>query len=223
MSEEKPPVYVVPTPVESEFDLAALTDRERRIWTQRKQGKRWVEIDPDRGGEAARSTFNHAQSKLERLWLQADKEARTLEAISTPEARSILAIAEEEGVNPGAAKQLARKADRHYVNLEAAEKEVQKSTLRNLYGHTSLRILESITQKDIEDASLRDKLVAAAISTDKALLLDGQPTEVYSIKELASLDELSQALMGELRRRGLEVDPVAVTARVGVIDVEPER
>ncbi len=216
---DDPTRHAVPTPVKAEFDLSALTDTERRYWTAREKGQRWKTMEP-KDPNRARTVYMKAKSKLERLWLQREQESRTLAAISTPEARSILHIAKEEGVHPEAAKFMARKADRHYVNLMAAEKEVQKSTLRNLYGHTSLKILESITQKDIDDASLRDKLVAAAVATDKSLLLDGQPTEVYSIKELASLDELSKALMGELRRRGLEIEPNATPARVGVLDIE---
>ncbi len=63
-----------------------------------------------------------------------------------------------------------------------------------------------MTDEDIEKASLRDKLVASGIATDKMLALDGEPTEVYSVAELANLDELCAALLTEAKRRGISID-----------------
>ena len=74
-------------------------------------------------------------------------------------------------------------------------------------------------EKRLNKGMVRDKLVAAGISTDKLLQLDGQPTQVFSIPQLDNLDKLSEMLLREVDRRRLTIDVDPLTASV---EIEPQ-
>ena len=103
---------------------------------------------------------------------------------------------------PAGGSHLLKKLQREGLTLSRALGEVSRSETRDLFQHRAWEILEAITPADIEKASLRDKVLSAAIATDKALLLDGQPTEILSIKQMENLDELAGMMLAEAKRRG---------------------
>jgi hypothetical protein len=205
---------------EDKLDLTILTRGERRVWLARKRGRSWEQI-AGANTNAARSRWKNARQKLEKAYLKeerkAEQEATLLAELTNPERRTLAEIATEAGVHPSTTSRMASKLDREYVNLQVAEKDFQKGKLKLLYGHTAQRILENVTQEDIENASLRDKLVAAAVATDKHLLLDGQPTEILSVKEMSGLDELAKMLVQEIARRGQSIETQGTMPKTAVL------
>jgi len=107
--------------------------------------------------------------------------------------------------------------------LDRALGEVGKEETKEFYEYFAHRILRSITEKDLEQASLRDKMTASAIATDKALLLSGQPTQILSIPELEGLDKLTKVLLAEAGRRGIEAVANPVTQEVHMEALPPGR
>ncbi len=133
--------------------------------------------------------------------------------------RTLVDIAEELGLNDSLVLALEKRLTHGMVPLARGLGEVKKSELRDLYADVNWKVLAAITDADIEKAPLRDKLVAAGISTDKLLQLDGQPTQVFSIPQLDNLDKLSEMLLREVDRRRLtiDLDPQTVT-----VEIEPQ-
>ncbi len=93
-------------------------------------------------------------------------------------------------------------------------KPVQTKQLLDLASDRVHRILESIDQYDIDEASLRDKATAIGILVDKRQLLSGEPTQILSIQERGKLDELITVVVKEAQRRGLTIDATGNTPQV---------
>ena len=149
--------------------------------------------------------------------------AALYDEFTTPNGRSLARIAEDLDLPYALARQLIKRLEREYVALERPMGDVRRTELRDLFAHNAHRILTRITEKDIEKANLRDKLIAAAIGTDKFQLLDGQPTEIFSIKELENLDALAGLLHQELQRRQLSATTEPETLDVTIHKEEEAR
>ncbi len=136
-----------------------------------------------------------------------EKAAEVMDGLTDPFRRSIAQVARDCGVSDDVAQRLERMLSTQFLPLQRAVGEVKRTELRELFSQTDWRILTRVTDQDIEKASLRDKMIAAGIAIDKMNVLDREPTEVYSVAELQNLDELSAALLAEMKRRGIAIDP----------------
>lgn len=58
----------------------------------------------------------------------------------------------------------------------------------------------------LAESKLKDIGVMLGISTEKVLLLEGQPTQIIGHTEQKKLDELLPALLSEVKRRGAKVE-----------------
>jgi hypothetical protein len=54
----------------------------------------------------------------------------------------------------------------------------EKAVLAEMFENVARRTVEGVTDKDIEKAGLKDKMIAAGIATEKSLLLKGQATSI---------------------------------------------
>jgi hypothetical protein len=68
------------------------------------------------------------------------------------------------------------------------------------------RVLGSVTDQDIAEASLKDKMIAVGILVEKRALLRGEPTMILSVEERARVNENIPLLIREAQRRGLTVN-----------------
>lgn len=100
-----------------------------------------------------------------------------------------------------------------YGPVVTEAKEVKAEILRDLFSENARRVLEAVTDEDIEKAGLRDKAVASGIYTDKHQLLSGLPTQRHTVEDRRHIDQLIVEALRVARQRGLGVD---------VIDVTPE-
>lgn len=136
-----------------------------------------------------------------------EQQAALLDRSTDPLEKSIAQIGREEGLSADTARAVMARLRVKHPMFARAVGEVRKSELKDKFLWQADRILEAITDEDIAQARLKDKMLTAAIAVDKSLLLDGQPTEIISVKELANLDDLSLRLVKELDRRGLVAVP----------------
>lgn len=70
------------------------------------------------------------------------------------------------------------------------EVSIQKEELANLFDSITHRVLSGVTDEDVQKSSLLQKMTAAGISIDKALLLRGQATstiDVHVLLEIAAI------------------------------------
>jgi hypothetical protein len=129
--------------------------------------------------------------------------AEVMVALSDPLRDTIAEIAKECGVSNHVAAHLHQHLAKRFLPLKRALDDVGNDEMAKLFRYRSWEILRSISEEDIENAPLRDKMVSAAIAVDKSLLLEGQPTQILSIKQLENLDTLAGALLKEASRRGI--------------------
>ena len=71
-----------------------------------------------------------------------------------------------------------------------AEVSALKKDLADLYEQRNYEILESVSKQDIDKANLRDKVVSAAICSDKMRLLRDQSTSNINVQVLLDVAEL---------------------------------
>jgi hypothetical protein len=72
----------------------------------------------------------------------------------------------------------------------AAEVVAQKRELSDLYEDLNRKVLESVTDENIKDASLLQKATTAGIFTDKMRLLRDQSTANINVADLLDVAEL---------------------------------
>ena len=133
--------------------------------------------------------------------------AAAIDGLTDP-LETIRGMCRKTGMPPATAAALMKRLETRYLPVKQEVEKVKTEVLLDLFGSTAKRIMASISPEDIDEAKLRDKAVAAGIFTDKTLLHQGQPTQVYSVKELESLEELSRMMVAEARRRGSRILPL---------------
>lgn len=127
-----------------------------------------------------------------------------LAAVSDPFQQTMAELAAESGLSETAVQSFLSALKRRGVPLWRALGEVSRKETQELFEMRAHEILLAITDRDIEKASLQQKMTSAAIAIDKATLLSGQPTQIVSIQQLDNLDTLAGMVMNEMRRRGVE-------------------
>jgi len=140
-------------------------------------------------------------------------QANAMMAATNPLLTTIKAAADEANVSPGVMKKFMEILDSELSITKDEIVEARTDNIEKLFGKTLTRILGAVTEQDIEKASLKDKMIAAGIATEKWLLMRGQPTQILRIEERMKLDELAPKLLAEAKRRGIDLiqDPISGT------------
>lgn len=144
--------------------------------------------------------------------------AKAIVIASDPGVTNFAKAAREAGLSPAMANKIKAKLDRELLPVKLAVQEVKTSQLLGLTADRAYRILDSISQKDIDDAKLRDKAVAAAILLEKRQLLSGEPTHLIGVQDRRHLGDLTKALMLEAQRRGITIDVSPIDGSTRCLD-----
>lgn len=147
--------------------------------------------------------------------------AEAIVVASDPGVSNFARAARESGLSPAMANKIKKKLDRELLPVKLAVRKVKTSQLLDLTADRAQRILEGITQEDIDKAGLRDKAVAAAIFIEKRQLLSGEPTHLIGVQDRRHLGDLTKALMLEAQRRGIIIDVSPVDGSVRCLDETP--
>jgi len=94
--------------------------------------------------------------------------------------------------------------------------------LENIHTGQLLRQLETKANMALEylddyalaQSSAKDLAIIVGILLEKRQLLRGEPTQIISMEERQGLDELTQQLVKDARRRGLTIDMTAEDVKV---------
>ena len=113
-----------------------------------------------------------------------------------------------------------KRLETRYLPLKANIEDVKTETLLGLVSTNARRVLERVSDEDIDRASLKDKAIAAGIYVDKRQLLSGQPTAILSWEERDHRDKLWDAVLREAQRRGYIVDVNPDTGKVRLLEEE---
>lgn len=123
----------------------------------------------------------------------------TSESPTRPKAEVVQPVARK--LNPGALAQHTNQRERLKANWNTLSSTIMDWLLKEDENGKRHR-LETM----LEETKLKDIGVMLGISTEKVLLLDGQPTQIIGNAEQKKLDELLPALLAEAKRRGAKVE-----------------
>ena len=87
--------------------------------------------------------------------------------------------------------------------------EVKKEVLGHNFSQIAVEFTESIlrmTPEEIDALPAKERMVVAAISTDKRQVLRGEPSVIVQHQDSGRLEELLVGALGEAKRRGYEID-----------------
>lgn len=102
-------------------------------------------------------------------------------------------------------------------------KKYTKEELRLDTQYFSQRVMAYLLSGDrleqlLSESKLKDLAVIFGITTEKLLLLEGQPTQIISQQQHQKIDELLPRLAEEMKRRNLKVN---LTERKAELTVSP--
>lgn len=149
--------------------------------------------------------------------------AKAIDHLLNPINDNVAEVARDLGISQTLARHIKLRVEKHYLPLTRELGSVTSAQLKDLFGVRAYEIAASVTKEDIDDASLKDKMIAAGIATDKHQLLAGQPTEIFSLPQLENLDKLAAILTKVAERRGKAVltDPETQEVRMIRMETEP--
>lgn len=124
---------------------------------------------------------------------------------------SLEQIAADSGLGERAIKGLSSELKTQMWPLKQEIREIAMHEYARLLQTQAWNIACSIDQETIEAAGLKDRAVAIGILTDKALLVQGKPTEVHAHEVRGKLDDVLGAVAQALQRRGLTLPAPTIT------------
>ena len=91
------------------------------------------------------------------------------------------------------------------------KRKYNKEELKTDVQYLSQRVTTWLLEGDrlerlMNESKLKDIMITLGITTEKLLLLEGQPTQIISQQQHQKIDELLPALLTEIKRRGVTVD-----------------
>ncbi len=194
-----------------------LTDRETEIVRLRDTERlSWSQI-ADRLG-ATRSSVNSSYRAAKRKQTASPKPRASATEVARPEEAAalidaatspfatVLQAAKACGFPPTTARRIMQRLEARYAPLNDAIRKVKREELIDLFEDRAQRCLFYMDDFSMAGAAVKDLAISAGIMTDKARLLKGEPTTIYSHQDIRKLDELGAALMKEMKRRGIWIE-----------------
>lgn len=96
------------------------------------------------------------------------------------------------------------------VRMVPARRKYTKDELKGDAQYFTQRVMTWLLEGErleqmLDESKLKDVAVVFGITTEKMLLLEGQPTQIISSQQQQSLDQALPLLLQEMQRRGLQV------------------
>ncbi len=196
--------------------------KKKLEWAKRKEAKlKAEEFAKDPVAYAKKREHHNPDGTFNIPRLEETDREDVAEAIvvaSDPGVSNFARAARESGLSPAMSNKIKKRLDRDLLPVKLAVREVKTSQLLGLTADRAHRILDSISQEDIDKAGLRDKAVAAAILLEKRQLLSGEPTHLIGVQDRRHLGDLTKALMLEAQRRGITIDTSPIDGSVRCLD-----
>lgn len=134
--------------------------------------------------------------------------------------RGMEQLAVSLGLPKTTVQKLLQRWQRKFLPLTLELRRVSADTLVKKAEQRVDQILDSISQRDLEKASLRDKAIAVGVLVDKARLLAGEATTIVTVETRKKVDELLPVAMKQLEARGYAIEYVDGKPRI-TRDVTP--
>jgi len=133
------------------------------------------------------------------------------------------------GMPKAMALSLKKRMETRYLPASESLRTVNTGTLIQYLDDRALKALEYMDDAVFAEAPLRDLAVTMGILIEKRQLLRGEPTQILSVEERSSLDDLIPMIVDEAQRRGMAIDNNPMRANdiegeaVTVLPQEPSR
>ena len=143
--------------------------------------------------------------------------------------KRFMEAAESCGMPKGMALSLKKRMETRYLPASESLRAVNTGTLIQYLDDRALKALEYMDDAVFAEAPLRDLAVSMGILIEKRQLLRGEPTQILTIEERSSLDDLIPLIVDEAHRRGMTIDNNPMRANdiegeaVTVLPQEPQR
>ena len=119
---------------------------------------------------------------------------------------NVTQLARDVGLPTGTADALVKRLETRYLPLTNAVEKVTTKTIKRDIETALPKLLKRLADDDlIKAANLRDISVATNILIDKRQLLMGEPTQILTVEERRTLNEITPALVQEMARRNMPV------------------
>lgn len=197
-----------------------LTEKQQTVLDLRdREGKSFTEIAAMLGRGATTITETYRVAKQKQLGmgigealprtvehrLPAEQSAALIDKVTDPFVR-LTEVAKECGLRPSVVEGLAR---RLRTRMQGVSAEMRAVKTKELVHKLDERINHAIGYMDdyiMGEASFRDLALGTAQLIEKRQLLKGEPTQIVSLDERRSLNELVPLLVKEAARRGITIE-----------------
>ena len=205
----------------SDDERFKLTDKQRVVYDLRQAGKTFKEISEPvgRGIQTVVECYRAAERKvlgrktavntvhlpIERK-IDPEDAARVMDRITDPFAK-LSAVAEECGLKPELVSAITRRMKTRYLGVTEQMRAIKT---HDMIVKIDERIGHALTYIDdyvMADANFRDLSMGVAQLIEKRQLLKGEPTQIVSVDERKTLNQLLPLLIQEAARRGVIVSP----------------
>ena len=198
-----------------------LTEKQQTVYDLRQSGKTFQEISDlvGRGYQTVVDCYNTAERKVQGLkqdltvkrsraaeeTMDPEKASEVLDRITDP-FEKLSKVALECGLKPSIVEGIARRMKTRYLGVTEQMRAIKT---HDMIVKIDERIGHALTYMDdyvMADANFRDLAMGTAQLIEKRQLLKGEPTQIISVDERKTLNQLLPLLIKEATRRGVTID-----------------
>ena len=141
--------------------------------------------------------------------------ADLLEAGSEPH-KALITAARELGLDEKVTARMLERIKSQFQPVLSEMRAVKTTEILKALEDRAYRALLYMDDYALAKSSAKDLAVIAGIMLEKRALLRGEPTQILSVEDRTSMNELLPALLQEAQKRGMFVDVID-----GMVDVTP--
>jgi ribosomal protein S12 len=138
-----------------------------------------------------------------------EEKGRVLAELMMDPLADVAELAAKAGMSEAMIRGLRTKAETQFQAPATALKRATNARLLELIEDRELTVIEALTPAKINGASLREQIYALDRLHNIRQLLRGEPTQIVSVDDRKTLNELVPALVKAAQRRGIVVDSVS--------------
>mgnify|MGYP001594163097 CR=1 FL=1 len=202
-----------------------LTAKQQTVYDLRQSGKTFKEVSAivGRGIQTVVECYRTAERKV--LNLKTDENnpkrlpieerldpmdaAQAIDRLTDPFAK-LSAVAQECGLKPELVSAITRRMKTRYLGVTEQMRAIKTHDMIQKIDERIGHALTYIDDYVMADANFRDLAMGVAQLVEKRQLLKGEPTQIVSVDERKTLNQLLPLLIQEAARRGVTIPAMTV-------------
>lgn len=147
-----------------------------------------------------------ALDKARRAEREDEQKGQVLAELMMDPLADVAELAAKSGMSEAMIRGLRMKAETQFQAPKAALRRATNAHILELIEDRELSVIESMTDSKIKSASLREQIYALDRLHNIRTLLRGEPTQIVSVDDRKTLNDLLPALVKAAQRRGVVID-----------------